>query len=233
MRASTAASRAAASSSPRMASPSTLTLRSKPVGPAPGDVAGERRIAGGHDDAAGLGADALAHDRRDGPWVRCGRRGRRRAGRAGRRGGALGGARAATSSRSWAIARSGWGVRRTSSVRANSRARPSGSASRRPRRSARRRSERVVPSMAARSRRSASSVAAAIRSASPGLGSGITPIEAEGPGGRGRRPRRPRPPWSLMWFPLAGQEPRAVAVIHRPAWSSPPPSRSPATTATA
>ena len=50
-----------------------------------------------------------------------------------------------TSSRSCAIARPAAGVRSTSSVRANSRARPASSARRRPRRSARRRSDRVVP----------------------------------------------------------------------------------------
>ena len=54
-----------ASSSPRIASPSRLTLSAHPAG-APREVAAERRIVGRDDHAAGLGADPPAHERHHG-----------------------------------------------------------------------------------------------------------------------------------------------------------------------
>ena len=181
------AARASASSSPRMASPSRLTLRSKPSRRRRRDVAGERRVARRPRCTPRVSARMR---RRTRPTTRTRRDagepgGGRAAARPGRRAGAPAAGRAPTRSRSCAIARAGSGVRSTSSVSANRSARPPGSSSRRPSRRARRRSAPEVRSVAAGEQLGAPSA-----TADGDVGrSVIRPIEAQrrGPGGRGRR----------------------------------------------
>ena len=153
----TAASRrAAASSSPRIASPSRLTLTREARRPASGDVAGERRVLGGDDDAAASRRGcAGGRSAATGPRRQPASRWQPGAARRGRRAAAPTGGRPRRASRSWAIERAGVGVRSTSSVRANSSSRPAASPSRRPSRRARRRSRQVVVRSASTSRRAA------------------------------------------------------------------------------